>query len=98
MDIQIKLNPHTIFYHIPNGGKRKLLEAIEFKRMGVRAGVADYALSTRNTPIAYIEIKLPKEKLSPAQLLFASDCKHLNIPYKIAHDLDEFINIYQELK
>jgi|SRR5579862_3876897 len=29
------------FYHIPNGGRRNMLEAIKFKRMGVKAGIPD---------------------------------------------------------
>ena len=31
-------------YHIPNGGKRNPCEAARMKKMGVRAGVADYHL------------------------------------------------------
>lgn len=50
---------NILFYHIPNGGKRHMLEAIKFKRMGVKAGVPDICI-----PIArgcyhglYIELK-----------------------------------------
>lgn len=30
--------------HIPNGGKRNISEAAKFKKMGVKAGVADLLL------------------------------------------------------
>lgn len=48
-------------YHIPNGGKRGMIEAAMMKGMGVRKGVSDYHL-----PIArkgyiglWIELKAP---------------------------------------
>jgi hypothetical protein len=51
------------FYHIPNGGRRNLIEAMKFKRMGVKAGIPDICI-----PVArsghhglYIELKR-KEK------------------------------------
>jgi hypothetical protein len=46
-------------YHIPNGGKRHVIEAAKFKRMGLRAGVPDICIPI---PISsyhglYIEVK-----------------------------------------
>jgi len=38
---ELKLN----LYHCPNGGSRNAIEGAKFKRMGVRAGVADLILN-----------------------------------------------------
>ena len=34
-------NPHLLFWHTPNGGKRHIIEAAKFQRMGVLPGVSD---------------------------------------------------------
>lgn len=51
-----------LLYHIPNGGSRNMLEAVNLKRQGVKAGVPDLCL-----PVArggchglYIEMKAGK--------------------------------------
>lgn len=35
---------NILFYHIPNGGKRNIIEAAKFKRLGVSPGVPDICL------------------------------------------------------
>ncbi len=35
---------NIVFYHIPNGGKRHMLEAIKLKRMGTKAGIPDICI------------------------------------------------------
>lgn len=35
---------NILFYHIPNGGKRNMYEAVKLKRMGVKAGVPDICI------------------------------------------------------
>jgi hypothetical protein len=47
------------FYHIPNGGKRHMLEAIKLKRMGVSPGVPDICIlkARKGYHGLYIEVK-----------------------------------------
>lgn len=59
-----------LLHHIPNGGSRNELEAVNLKRQGVRAGVPDLCL-----PVArgkyhglYIEMKAGKNKPTEKQL------------------------------
>lgn len=59
-----------LLYHIPNGGSRNELEAVNLKKQGVRAGVPDLCL-----PVArggyhglYIEMKAGKNKPTEKQL------------------------------
>lgn len=58
-----------LMYHVPNGGSRNKLEAINLKRQGVKAGVPDICL-----PVAagdkhgmYIEMKAGKNKPTESQ-------------------------------
>lgn len=59
-----------LLYHVPNGGSRNELEAVNLKKQGVRAGVPDLCL-----PVArggyhglYIEMKAGKNKPTEKQL------------------------------
>lgn len=48
-----------LYYAVPNGGKRSYLEAINFKRGGVKAGVPDICVAEARSPYhgLYIELK-----------------------------------------
>src|SRR5689334_24968151 len=58
---------NILFYAIPNGGHRHMLEAMKFKRMGVQSGVPDLCIPIPSTTLAggvnksfhalYIELK-----------------------------------------
>jgi hypothetical protein len=60
----------SLFHHIPNGGKRDIVTAVQMRDSGVRAGIPDYFL-----PVArgqhhglYIELKRDRGgQTSPAQ-------------------------------
>lgn len=55
--------------HIPNGGKRGIIEANIFKAIGVRAGHEDLFLAVPrgHAPGCFIEVKAPKGRISPDQ-------------------------------
>lgn len=101
-DIQYPLLQQLLF-HIPNGGSRNKqkingrmvpLEAIEFKRMGVRRGVADLFLSIPNEQFHgfYIEVKSVGEKQSDAQIEFQKKVTSLGYKYSVVFTVEEFIN------
>lgn len=58
-----------LFFHIPNGGKRSVIEATRFKSMGVIAGIPDMFLAIGNVKYHgyFMEIKKPGEKLPDHQ-------------------------------
>jgi hypothetical protein len=58
--------PNTFMFAVPNGGKRGLVEAVNFKREGVTAGVPDI-IAIRSGEVFGLELKAAKGKLSPAQ-------------------------------
>lgn len=57
-------------WHVPNGGKRNLLEAVKFKRMGGKKGVPDYFFPEPVSPYhgMFVEFKTGKVKESKDQL------------------------------
>lgn len=50
------------FYHIPNGGTRNLIEAVNFKKLGVSPGVPDLCIpyARKGYHTLYIEMKKKK--------------------------------------
>jgi hypothetical protein len=65
--------PDLLWYAVPNGGRRRLQDAIRFKAMGVRAGVYDIHIAepTPVYPGMFLELKAPgKGRESNEQLAF----------------------------
>lgn len=62
-------------YHCPNGGSRNKAEAIKFKQMGVKPGVADLHLPYPKGRYAglYIEMKYGNNRLQESQKEFLKD-------------------------
>lgn len=56
-------------FHVPNGGSRNLLEAINLKRQGVKAGVPDVCLPVSRGGYhgLFIELKVRKNKTTKPQ-------------------------------
>lgn len=91
-----------LLFHIPNGGSRNKitnsqgkkfsLEAIEFKRMGVRRGTADLFLSIPNEKYFgfYIEMKREGEQQSYDQREFEKEVTSLGYRYEVLDDIDKF--------
>lgn len=52
----------SLLYHIPNGGKRSIREAVRFREEGVKAGVPDLCLPVARNGFhgLYIELKRTK--------------------------------------
>jgi hypothetical protein len=50
----------TVWFHVPNGGKRSKATAARLRKMGVRRGVADFILLCRGLAIA-VELKTRKK-------------------------------------
>jgi len=59
-----------LFFHIPNGGKRHIIEATKFKSMGVVAGIPDMflALARGKYHGFFIELKNEVGKIDKKQL------------------------------
>lgn len=81
--------PDLLWFHPPNGGFRNVREAAKLKAMGVKAGVADLAITLPDGRSAFIELKAGKGALSPSQKEFRDTCERLGIPYAVCWSLAE---------
>lgn len=82
----------------PNGGYRKLLEAVELKRQGVKAGVPDLflALPSKGHHGLFLELKRDNKcKVTEAQNCFIERMKLVGYEAFVAYSLDEAISIIQ---
>jgi len=91
--------PNEIIFAIPNGGARGLIEAVNFKRMGVLAGIPDLFIARGNSTYngMVIEMKASKGKLSISQEELQGALTLKGYAYAVCKDLEEFmreINIY----
>jgi VRR-NUC domain len=85
--------PNLLFYHVPNGGLRNKREASKLKAMGVMAGVPDLVFHWTSNWIhmetGFIEIKIPKGRLMPAQIEFGDNIKAMGTHYAVCHSYEE---------
>jgi len=63
--------PKILIYHVPNGGQRNAVEAMNFKRMGLMAGIPDLVIPTHSKAkrfnALFIELKVKKNKQADRQ-------------------------------
>lgn len=82
-------------FHIPNGGKRNIVEASKFKQMGTCPGVPDYEIiwvKNNRTYFAFLEAKRERNSyLSEPQKKFKAFCEDNNINYDIFRSPNEGI-------
>jgi hypothetical protein len=90
-DIQYQKLTQLLF-HIPNGGSRNVIEAVKFKKMGVRKGVADLFLSIPSGVYhgLYIELKYDDNDQSKEQKTFQKAVEDLGYKYLLVYTLEEF--------
>lgn len=79
---------NAVIFHPANGGLRSLSEAMRFKRMGLRAGVADLVMIYKGRTY-FLEIKSPAGRLTPEQLAFADDARSAGAEVAVIRSLDD---------
>lgn len=80
--------PNLVFVHVPNGGKRKPIEAAIFKGLGVRAGASDLLLWHAGRFFA-LELKAAGGRLTETQTQFLNDMEKAGGSAATAAGLDE---------
>lgn len=85
-------------FHPANGGKRNLIEAVKFKRMGVRAGVLDIVVPIPVQPYhgLFVELKIKPNKLTDKQNEYAGLVRGLGYMVSIAWSGQEAVNILND--
>lgn len=82
------------FYHIPNGGRRNMLEALKFKRMGVKAGIPDICIPVARKGYhgAYGEVKRRVGGVvSESQAYWMEELRRQGYYVFVGNGADEFI-------
>lgn len=84
-------------FAVPNGGSRNALEAVNLKRQGVLAGVADLVILLPDGKAVFAELKAPDGtgRQSPAQREFEENVRGLGFEYLLWKgwpQVEDFIN------
>lgn len=74
-------------FHVPNGGKRKPIEASILKGLGVKAGVPDI-IAIRGGHAYALELKADEGKVTPAQVDAQMDLALAGASVATAYGLD----------
>ncbi|MHB1153550.1 MAG: VRR-NUC domain-containing protein [Eubacteriales bacterium] len=82
-------------YHVPNGGYRNKIEAMKFKRMGVKSGVPDLVLPVARSGYhgLYIELKAKDGIVSEKQREWLNNLRHQGYFAIACFGADETISI-----
>lgn len=89
---------YKLIFHVPNGGSRHKLEAINLKRQGVKAGVSDVFVDIPSGSAhgLRIEMKSAKGKVSPAQEEFLQLEAKYGYLTAVCYSADEAIKTIEE--
>jgi hypothetical protein len=79
--------PGLVWWHTPNGGKRRRVEAAILKGLGTRAGVADLIFVHSGRPFA-LELKADEGRPTVEQMEFVSDFNSAGGSAAIVNGLD----------
>lgn len=91
--------PQLLYWHTPNGGKRNPREAARFRKMGVKAGVADIVLFWKDEhqpKWGAIELKAGKNSQTKEQGVFQYRCQWVGGFYTICRSLEEVIETLRQ--
>jgi hypothetical protein len=83
----MRRKPGVLFFHIPNGGLRNLLEAKKLKAMGVVAGMPDMGFLSAGVT-HYLELKTINGVLSAEQERMIAALRAAGAPAEVAFGLD----------
>lgn len=86
-------------FHIPNGGKRNITEAVRFKRAGVKAGVSDIFLPVARKEYQGLFIEMKRAdggKVSDAQKRFIYAVKKQGYAASVCNGWKEAVRIIEE--
>jgi hypothetical protein len=76
--------------HIPNEGVRTITNGVKLKRMGMRAGVADYLIMNKGVPTGFMEFKFGNNKPTENQKKFREYVVQGGFNYAEIRTFDEF--------
>ena len=81
-----------LLFAIPNGGKRNVVEAMNLKKQGVLAGVADLflAVPSLNHHGFFIEMKAGQNEMTQTQQDFKRAVEKRGYKHEVVYSFDQF--------
>jgi hypothetical protein len=89
-------HPNFIIHSVPNGGTRNKIEAIELKRTGLVAGIADLIIHLPDGISVMVEVKNLSGKQSKEQIKIQNKMIAINSNYILVRSLEDFNNQIQK--
>lgn len=86
-------------FHIPNGGKRNLVEAVKFKQLGVKPGVPDLFIpvARKGHHGVFIEVKRDKRSyLTENQQFWVEELTKQGYLVHVAYGAEQAIRVVSE--
>lgn len=81
-----------VWFHVPNEGKCSRVFGALMRAIGRISGAPDYIFASQKGCL-FLEVKARSGKLSPSQKLFKQWCVACGVPYEIAYNYDEAIEV-----
>lgn len=78
-----------LYFAVPNGGKRSMIEAAIMKGLGVKAGVPDLCIVLKNGVVAFAELKSEEGRVSEKQTWWLEHLAVFGCPTAIIRTLDD---------
>jgi hypothetical protein len=88
--------PKGFWFHVPNGGKRKLSVAKVLKLLGTRPGVFDFVFLLPGARTLWIEFKYGDNNLRKSQKEFEVYLKLYGFPYAVCWSVEEALRFLLE--
>ncbi len=82
-------HPKLLWFHVPNGGGRNVVEASILKRMGTLAGVPDLVVCLPGGLVGFMEIKPEGKYLSPEQKAFAEKAAEVGAAWCVVRSIND---------
>jgi hypothetical protein len=92
--LRLRGQPDCVFFHVPNGGARRRVEAAILKSLGVVAGVPDLLLFRGGHAYA-IELKAPDGRPSAAQLEMLARLDVAGVYTALCYGLDRALAVLE---
>ena len=93
-NLKLRAAKGVVFFAVPGGGKRSLIEAVNFKRSGVLAGVSDLIFLHASKAYA-LELKAERGRPSEAQLEFLDNWRAAGGYGCVANGLDRALAVLE---
>jgi len=96
MHLDAALPPDAFAFHVPNGGSRNLIEAVNLKRQGVKAGIPDIVIVYQGGAYG-LELKAKAGSISDSQKVTFPKLRAAGMRIEVARSLPEAVGLIGDM-